>query len=255
MAFRRIAEHRVVHVARCSMDSSSSSLSDAYEAGYRTRNPTSLRRWLRAYAAAISTTASLETIRGGATGAQGEKPAKSTTIPYRDVLERIWMLGPLPAWTPSTKYLRRLNEAPKHHVADPALASRLLGATCDSLLVGERTSPTIVRDETVLGAPFDSLVARSVRVFAQSCGARVFHVRTKGAEREIDFIVEGSDGRVVALEVTLSRGVDSHDVGDLHWLEREVGDRGADAVVRSAGPDAYRRADGIAVVRAALLGP
>ena len=228
---------------------------DVYEAGYRTRNPTSLRRWLRAYAAATSTTASLETIRDAATGGRGEKPAKSTTIPYRDVLERIWMLDPISAWTPSSNHFRRLNEAPKHHLADPALAARLLGITFDSLLVGEPTSPAIARDGTVLGALFESLVALSVRVFAQSCEARVFHLRTRGGEREIDFIIEGPDGRVVALEVKLSREVDGHDVRHLRWLERELGDRLADAVVITAGSDAYRRADGIAVVPAALLGP
>ena len=36
-------------------------------AGHRVGNPAALRRWLTAYAAAVSTTASYESIRGAAT--------------------------------------------------------------------------------------------------------------------------------------------------------------------------------------------
>lgn len=62
---------------------------DFAELGHNVRNPAALRRWMTAYAAASSTTASFETIRDAATGGHGEKPAKTTTFPYRDVLERL----------------------------------------------------------------------------------------------------------------------------------------------------------------------
>ena len=74
---------------------------DFPELGHPIRNPAALRRWMTAYAAASSTTASLETIRDAATGGDGEKPAKTTTQPYRDVLERLWVLDPVPAWMPT----------------------------------------------------------------------------------------------------------------------------------------------------------
>jgi predicted AAA+ superfamily ATPase len=47
---------------------------DFPELGHQVRNPGALRRWMTAYAAASSTTASFERIRGAATGGQGEKP-------------------------------------------------------------------------------------------------------------------------------------------------------------------------------------
>ena len=50
------------------------------------------------------------------------------------MLAGLWLLDPLPGWNPSRSALTRLQEAPKHHLADPALAARLLGATHDSLL-------------------------------------------------------------------------------------------------------------------------
>jgi hypothetical protein len=39
------------------------------------------------------------------------------------------------------------------------------------------------------------------------------------------------------------------------WLREKLGAELLDAVVTHAGPQAYRRKDGIAVVPAALLGP
>src|ERR1700761_342550 len=100
---------------------------DFPELGRPLRNPTALRRWMAAYAAASSTSASFETIRDAATGGEGEKPAKTTVQPFRDVLERLWILDPVPAWTPTRNHIRRLARPPKHHLVDPALAARLLG--------------------------------------------------------------------------------------------------------------------------------
>ena len=45
------------------------------------------------------------------------------------------------------------------------------------------------------------------------------------------------------------------DVKHLRWLEGRLGDQILDSVIVTTGPEAYRRADGIAVIPAALLGP
>lgn len=228
---------------------------DFPDADHQVRNPAALRRWMAAYAAASSTTASYETIRDAATSGHGDKPAKTTTIPYRDTLERLWIVDPVPAWVPARNHLTRLTAAPKHHLADPALAARLLGVSIDALLDGRSAGPAIPRDGTLLGGLFESLVAQSLRVFAQAAEARVHHLRTKGGEREIDFIVERSDGRVVAVEVKLSQTVADGDVRHLRWLGDQMGDDLIDSIVITTGPEAYRRRDGVAVVPAALLAP
>jgi hypothetical protein len=44
-------------------------------------------------------------------------------------------------------------------------------------------------------------------------------------------------------------------VRHLAWLRARLGDRLADSAVITAGDEAYRRPDGIAVIPAALLGP
>ena len=125
----------------------------------------------------------------------------------------------------------------------------------DALLDGRDVGPPIPRDGILLGALFESLVTLSVRVYAQSSEARVTHLRTTGGHHEVDLIVERDDQRIVAIEVKLTRTVDAHQVRHLVWLRDQLGDDLLDAIVVTTGPEAYRRADGIAVVPAALLGP
>jgi predicted AAA+ superfamily ATPase len=227
---------------------------DLPDLGVDIRRPQTLRRWLQAYAAATATTTSYEKIRDAATADETNKPAKTTTIPYRDALERLWILDPLPAWAPTSNHLHRLTLAPKHHLADPALAARLTGVDAGALLRGKGPT-TIPRDGTFLGALFESLVTLSVRVFAQAAEARVSHFRTKAGEREIDLVIERGDGRIVALEVKLADTVSDGDVRHLVWLAGKVGGDLADSVMVTAGRFAYRRPDGVAVVPLALLGP
>ena len=92
-----------------------------------------------------------------------------------------------------------------------------------------------------------------MRVYAQACDARVFHLRTHGGEHEIDLIVQRRDGAVVALEVKFARTVQDRELRHLHWLRERIGDRLLDAAVLTTGPQAYRRSDGIGVIPAALL--
>jgi len=228
---------------------------DFEEQGLAVRRPETLRRWIAAYAAATATTASLETIRDAATGGQQDKPSRSATQPWRDVLERLWILDPVPAWLPTQNYLTRLAQLPKHHLADPALAAAILGLDADALLGGKEAGPRIPRSGVLLGCLFESLVTLSLRVYAQAAEARLRHLRLHGGGQEVDLIVERSDRRIIAIEVKLSRTVDDDDVRHLHWLRERIGDNLLDAAGINTGPEAYRRKDGIAVIPAALLGP
>lgn len=229
---------------------------DFPDLGHQPRNPAALRRWMLAYAAATATSASWETVRDAATGGESEKPARTTVMPYRDVLERLYVLDPVPGWKPTRSHISRLTEPPKHHLADPALATTLLGLDSRRLLAGDEPGIALPRDGPLLGALFESLVTQSVRVYAQAAEATVGHLRTFAGEREIDLVVERADGRVLAIEVKLRPVPRDADVAHLRWLRDQIGPDLLDAIVVTTGPEAYRRAeDGIAVVPAALLGP
>ena len=228
---------------------------DVPDAGRQVRRPATLRAWLTAYAAAAGSAVSYEKVRDAATAGHAGKPAKTTTLPYIDVLTDLRILDPLHAWLPGLNHLHRLTQAPKHHLADPALAVRLLGLDATALLADQPGSVSLPRDGVLLGGLFESLATMSVRVFAQHSEAKVAHLRTYGGEHEVDLIVETGAGDVVAIEVKLAAAIDDADVRHLTWLEDKIGDRLLDKVVLSTGPRAYRRPDGVAVVPLALLGP
>ena len=237
---------------------------DFAEQGHAVRQPQILRRWLTAFAAATGTTTALEKIRNAATTGTEHVPAKTTVIAYREVLEGLWLLDQVPGWVPSRNHLSRVTQMPKHYLADPALAARLLGADEEALLSGAPVGAGILgdvprhhtpRDGTLLGQLFESLIAQSLQVYAQAAEARLRHLRTQDGRKEVDFIIENRAHRVLAVEVKASADVSDRDVAHLLWLRDQLGDDVRDLVLVNTGTHAYRRPDGVAVVPAVLLGP
>ncbi len=228
---------------------------DISEQGSTFRGQAALMRWMAAYAAATSSSVAFEKIRDAATPGESDKPTKLTALSYRSALEALWVIDDVAAWLPTRNRLRRLASAPQHHLCDPAIAARLLSVTTESLLNGSHGNTVLSRDHSLFGMLFQSLVTLSVRVYAQAAEARVCHLRTHGGEHEVDLIVQGPDGRVLALEVKLAATVNSSDIRHLQWLTDSIGPELADAAVVTTGTEAYRRRDGIAVIPAALLGP
>ena len=150
---------------------------DVPDNGLAVRKPDVMVGWMRAYAAATSTTASYSRVLDAATPGQSDKLVKTTGIAYRDVLTQLWLLDPVPGWSPTR---------------NPS--ARLLGAGEASLLGGggDVLAP---RDGTLLGHLFESLATLSVRVFAQAAGATVGHLRTGNGDREVDLVAVRDDGR------------------------------------------------------------
>ncbi len=222
------------------------------ERGVSIRRPASLMGWLSAYASAVGTTATWETIRTAATPGDADPPTKATVSRYRDWLTSLWLLDLVPAWRPLGTSLRNLVQAPKHHLADPALAAVLLRATPEILAKGQ--GRWLGSRGSLVGGLFENLAMLTVRGAAQVSGGDVFHLRTKRGEQEVDLIVEGEDGRIVAFEIKLNRAASDRDVRHLLWLKEKLGDQVADLVLLNTGEHAYRRPDGVAVVPLALLG-
>lgn len=197
---------------------------DIPEQGLAVRKPATLRAWMAAYAAATSSTTEYVKILDAATSGDSDKPSKTTTLAYRDVLTKLWIL------------------------ADPALVTTLLNLSEETLLSG------VTGSGELFGRLLESLATLTVRSAGAAAEANTFHLRTRGGQQEIDLVLERYDGAVIAFEVKLARSVTDHDVRHLHWLGEKLGPRLTNKVILTTGPDAYRRRDGVAVVPLALLG-
>jgi len=249
------AKRRPLSAARLQLDGYLSRIidQDFPEQGLRVRRPAVLRAWMAAYATAIGSTTSYERIAKAAS--PDGQPSRMVTAGYREALGQLWMLDAVPAWLPSSNQFSRLASTPKHFLADPALAARLLGLGEARLLRTESIEMLGPQDGTSLGRPFEHLVALSLQTYAQAAEPTLSHFRSQNDDREVDFIVHSTDGGTVGFEAKLSRTVSDSDVKHLLWLKQHLGDELRDMVVINTGPAAYRRPDGVAVVPLALLSP
>lgn len=221
---------------------------DIPEQGLLVRKPESLRAWWRAYAAASSTPTAYNKILDAATAGDSNKTSKETAQGYRDMLQKLWLLDPVPAWHPNRTPLKRLTTGPKHQIFDPGIAAALLGVTAEMLVARDPGSWEL------FGQLFESLVTLTVRAAGQAAEAETAHLRLQGGSREVDLILERYDGKVIAFEVKLNPVPTDRDVRHLNWLGEQLGSRLVDKIVVTTGSHAYRRADGCAVVPLALLG-
>ena len=213
---------------------------DFPEMGLRIRRPSTVESWLRAFGAAVGTTASWETIRDAASSG-GVSPAKTSVYPYIDALSRLRVLDNMNAWLPGNSPLKYILSASKHYLADAGLAARLLRVTSENGL-NHPATPQL----------FENLVAQSIRVFAGM--NHVSHLRWEKGRREIDFIVESPEGGILALEAKWSANIREDDQRHLVWLKNELGDRVVQTAIIYAGERLYRTENGVLVVPLGLLG-
>lgn len=228
---------------------------DFSETGIVIKSPESLRAWMRAYAAAEASTTSYESIMQAATPGQGTKPAKVTTMSYRDALTALWIMDPVEPWIPEGNIFTNLGKAPKHYLVDPALTARLLDIDERRLLSGKKVRILGSQTKTIIGRLFESLVAQSLKTYTDTLGLKLHHLRTSRGDHEVDFIIEQGD-TIVALEAKFSTSVNEDDVKHLNWLERNIKDQKVIKAVLYTGEYLTRReSDGTLLIPAVCLSP
>ncbi len=110
---------------------------------------------------------------------------------HRAWLETIYLVSTLPSW--SRNLTRRIKKRPKVFIADPGLASWLLGKTPDAL-----DDPT----DPATGQLVETFVYDELRrqLSWATVEASLFHWQDRDGA-EVDLVIEAGDGRVVGLEV------------------------------------------------------
>ena len=214
-------------------------------AGMR-RDPNKVTRLLASLARSTATEASITTLSRDAVGANGALN-RETVSGYLDVLERLMVIEPMPAWQTALRDSARLRQAPTWHFVDPSLAVAAMGATPDRLVAEPKT----------LGLLFESLAVRDLRAYAALHRGKVYHARDS-AGREVDAIIEYPDGWM-ACEIKLGLGQVDDAAQKLTAFAdavdtQTVGPCLARVVIIGIGPG-YRRPDGVLVIPLASLCP
>lgn len=174
----------------------------------------------------------------------------ATVARYLDVLERLNLIEPQPAFSPRLRSRIRLLKSAKHHFVDPSLAAAALRATPAMLL----------DDLETFGFLFEADCVRDLRVYSASWGGEVSHLRDASG-MEVDAVVTLPDAKWAAVEIKLGTNQIDKAAENLlkvaaKFKERDPGNAPAAlAVVCGLADVAYVRDDGVRVLPLMALRP
>jgi predicted AAA+ superfamily ATPase len=211
------------------------------------KNPNKVRLLLRSLARNIATMASYQTILNDVEATE-KNLSNKTLYSYYKALKRIFVVEPMPAWSPSLRSKTAIRTSPKHHFFDPAIATSVMRINPDALL----------QDFEYFGFLFESLCARDVRIYAQHNDGEVFHYKDKSG-LEADMIVQLRDGRWGAIEVKLGNKEIEDAARHLLQLKEKINTgkmrEPSFLMVLTGGQFAFQRQDSVYVVPLACLKP
>ena len=132
---------------------------------------------------------------------------------YLTLLEHVFLICRLPAW--HSNRIKQITKAPKLLISDSALLTHLLRT--DRVRLGE--------DDSLLGAVLECFVAMELtkQLSASRTRASLLHMRTATGS-EIDFVLEGTDGRLTGIEVKASATARGEDFKHLARMRNQIGE-------------------------------
>ena len=152
------------------------------------RNPEIMRTIIWSYARNMATTAKKTKIFADVKATQ--EVNDSTLYSYIEILEQLFVIKDIDAWTPQIRSKTAIRAAKKHIFVDPSIALASLGIGPDYFN----------NDLNLFGHVFENMVLRDLLAYAMAHDARVKHY-TDDMGLEADAIYELADGRYALIEV------------------------------------------------------
>lgn len=172
--------------------------------------------------------------------------SRNTVAEYLNVLENIHLIENQPPYAEQLRSSDRVGKAEKRHFVDPSLACAVLGIR----------QARLMDDLGLMGCMFESLAVRDLRVYAEHIGGKIYHYRDNATGRELDAVLELSDGVYGAVEIKMGVGAIDKAAEDLSQFANSCVRKPAFLCVVSGLIDyAYRRDDGVYVVPLTALKP
>lgn len=152
------------------------------------RNPEWARMLIWAYARNMATSAKRTSIYADVRATQN---ATDTALAnYIDVLERLFVVKDIDAWTPQIRSKTAIRSAKKHIFIDPSIGLAALGIEPEYF----------INDLDLFGHAFENLVIRDLLAYAEVHGARLMHY-TDDTGLEADAVYQTADGRYALIEI------------------------------------------------------
>ncbi len=215
---------------------------DVYRIDGIKRDVSKMNLLLKSLARNESTTVTNKTLKSDVKAIDDEDIDSDTISVYLDIFTRLFLLDNQPPFASNIRSSVRLKQSEKRHFADPSLACALLKATPDRL----------INDLETLGFLFEALCERDLRIYADSFDAKLFHYQDYN-NREIDAVIELSDGKWCAFEIKLGANQIDKAAENLLNLKKSIEEEGGIVpsvlcVICGLSNAAYIRDDGVFVV-------
>lgn len=207
------------------------------------RNKEKMNLLLRSLARNESTTASKSVLKKDIKAVDSADIDDDTISDYLDIFQRLFLIDNQPPFATKIRSSVRVKQAEKRHFADPSLACALLKATPEKLL----------NDLETLGFLFEALCERDLKIYAESFGAKLYHYQDY-KNREIDAVIEMTDGRWAAFEIKLGANQIDAAAANLIKIRDEIAAENDGippsvlCVLCGLSNAAYKREDGVYVV-------
>lgn len=136
----------------------------------------------------------------------------TTLTRYVDLFKALFLLQLVPAWSANAE--ARLARSPKAYLVDTGLLCYLTGLDAKGLAT----------DTFRFEAAAKTLVATELLKLSHTSATkpRLHHLRTV-KQKEVDFVLEARDGRIVGIDVITERAVSSQQLHGLRFLEELAG--------------------------------
>ena len=153
------------------------------------------------------------------------KISDKTVRKYIEILEALYIIKLVPAY--ANNQLKRVVKSPKVHFIDSGLASYLLNVDIDGAMV---------KQGEVYGNLVESFVYGELIKHKSTANKRVniYHFRDQ-QKKEVDFVLESSDGKIVALEVKSGSNIKKEYFKGLVALANTIKDKDFKGIILYGG--------------------
>lgn len=170
---------------------------------------------------------------------------------YLSILEQLYLIEGVEAWSPRLRSKTELRTAKKRFLVDPSLAVASLYAAENDLLM----------DANTFGLIFESLALRDLKIYTESIGGEIFYYRDRSG-LECDAIIHLLNGSWGAIEIKLGSAAETLDTAANSLLtfksQIDTAKMRAPSFMMILSGDsnyAYQRKDGVFVVPIGCLKP
>lgn len=169
---------------------------------------------------------------------------RKTYEKYKAQIMNTFLAFEVKPWTTSNSYKKRFIKSPRLYFTDTNLLAYVMRRDIDEIFRN---------DPRVFGFIFENFVATEIlKQVSMLPEANFYHFRTTSG-KEVDFVIEKTNGDVVAIEVKAAGSVNSGDFKGLAELRSIVGDKFKKGIVLYNGSELVPFGEGFWAVPADML--